>query len=37
MEMKETYQSPEADVLDLVYEGIVCSSNEQLDEEEGVW
>lgn len=35
--MKKEYESPESRVLDLVYEGILCGSNENLDEIWGEW
>ena len=33
----ETYQSPEVVTLETLYEGVVCSSNELLEEIEGEW
>lgn len=35
--MKKEYESPESRVLDLVYEGMLCGSNENLDEIWGEW
>jgi hypothetical protein len=35
--MEREYESPESRVLDLVYEGILCGSNENLDEMWGEW
>lgn len=35
--MKNEYESPESRVLDLVYEGMLCGSNENLDEIWGEW
>ena len=35
--MKKEYESPESRVLDLVYEGILCGSNENLEEMWGEW
>ena len=34
---KETYRTPETTVVLLNIEGIICSSNEMLDEKEGEW
>ena len=33
----ETYQSPQIVTIETEYEGIVCSSNESLDENYGEW
>jgi hypothetical protein len=33
----ETYQSPIIMAIDIAYEGVVCSSNELLEETEGEW
>lgn len=33
----EVYQSPEMVTVEALYEGIVCASNESLDETEGEW
>ena len=33
----EEYLSPEVNVMLLNYEGVICSSNEMLDETEGEW
>lgn len=35
--LKETYLTPETTVVLLNIEGIICSSNEMLDEKEGEW
>ena len=34
---KTDYQLPEVTVIDIAYEGVVCSSNEILDENYGEW
>jgi hypothetical protein len=34
---KTDYQLPEVTVIDITYEGVVCSSNEILDENYGEW
>lgn len=34
---KDLYQSPVIMIIDIAYEGVVCSSNEILDENEGEW
>lgn len=34
---ENNYISPEVEVLDLSLEGILCGSNELVDENEGVW
>ena len=33
----EAYQSPQIVVIEALYEGVVCSSNEDMDEIEGEW
>ena len=33
----ETYQSPQIVTVETLYEGVVCSSNEMLEENEGEW
>ena len=33
----ETYQSPQIVTIETLYEGVVCSSNETLDENYGEW
>ena len=33
----EAYQSPQIVVIEALYEGVVCSSNEMLEEIEGEW
>ena len=33
----ETYQSPQIVTIETEYEGVVCSSNETLEETEGEW
>ena len=33
----ETYQSPQIVTIETEYEGVVCSSNETLDENYGEW
>jgi hypothetical protein len=35
--MGEDYVSPEIELLDLVHEGVLCFSNERLEETEGEW
>ena len=35
--MKKDYISPEMDILDIVSEGVICGSNELLEENEGEW
>jgi hypothetical protein len=35
--MGNEYVSPEMEILDLVSEGVLCSSNELLEEIEGEW
>ena len=35
--MGNEYVSPEMEILDLVSEGVLCSSNETLEENEGIW
>jgi len=43
MEMKdiniaiEDYMSPEVSVIDILPEGVLCGSNEMLDQNEGEW
>lgn len=34
---KDLYQLPDIVIIDIAYEGVVCSSNEILDENEGEW
>ena len=34
---EEEYLAPEAIVMQMNYEGVICSSNEMLDETEGEW
>ncbi len=31
------YESPELEVIELDHEGVLCGSNEIIDENEGVW
>ena len=33
----QDYQSPEVTVIYTAYEGVICSSNEELDEYYGEW
>ena len=33
----ETYQSPQIVTVETLYEGVVCASNEMLEEIEGEW
>ena len=33
----EAYQSPQIVIIEARYEGVVCSSNEDMDEIEGEW
>lgn len=35
--MGNEYISPEMEILDLVSEGVLCASNELLEENEGEW
>lgn len=35
--MGNEYVSPEMEILDLVSEGVLCASNELLEETEGEW
>jgi len=35
--MKKDYISPEMEILDIVSEGVICGSNELLEENEGEW
>ena len=35
--MGNEYVSPEMEILDLVSEGVLCASNELLEENEGIW
>lgn len=35
--MVNEYISPEMEILDLVSEGLLCASNELLEENEGEW
>lgn len=35
--MEKTYISPEAEILDVAVEGVLCGSNETMDENDGVW
>ena len=35
--MGNEYVSPEMEILDLVSEGVLCASNELLEENEGEW
>ena len=35
--MRNEYISPEVEILDLVSEGVLCGSNETLDENDGIW
>ena len=35
--MGNEYISPEMEILDLVSEGLLCASNELLEENEGIW
>ena len=35
--MGNEYVSPEMEILDLVSEGVLCGSNETLDENDGIW
>ena len=31
------YQSPESEILEMQSEGLLCGSNEIVDENEGIW
>jgi len=35
--MGNEYVSPEMEILDLVSEGLLCASNETMEENEGIW
>lgn len=35
--MENKYTSPAAEVLELYSEGVLCGSNEVIDENEGIW
>ena len=35
--MEFLYESPSVDVLEVIMEGVLCGSNESLDEVEGEW
>lgn len=35
--MGNEYISPEVEILDVVSEGVLCASNELLEENEGEW
>ena len=35
--MEKEYISPEVEILDVVSEGVLCASNELLEETEGEW
>jgi hypothetical protein len=35
--MKTKYISPETEILDITPEGVLCASNETLEENEGEW
>ena len=35
--MQQEYISPDMEILDLVSEGVLCASNETLEENEGIW
>ena len=35
--MQKEYISPEVEILDVVSEGVLCASNELLEETEGEW
>jgi hypothetical protein len=35
--METMYVSPDIEILELQTEGILCASNEKLDENEGIW
>lgn len=35
--MGNEYISPEVEILSLVSEGVLCASNETLEENEGIW
>ena len=35
--MEKEYISPEVDILEIQSEGVLCGSNEVLDEYEGEW
>lgn len=35
--MQKGYISPEVEILDIMSEGVLCASNETLEENEGIW
>lgn len=35
--MEKEYISPEVEILDVVSEGVLCGSNETMDENDGIW
>ena len=35
--MGNEYVSPEMEILDVVSAGVLCASNETLEENEGIW
>jgi hypothetical protein len=35
--MEKEYVSPKIEILDMASEGVLCASNETLDENEGIW
>jgi hypothetical protein len=37
MTQKFLYESPEVEIIESLAEGVLCSSNEVLDEYEGEW
>ena len=35
--MQQEYISPDMEILDIMSEGVLCASNETLEENEGIW
>ena len=35
--MENKYVAPDMEILDIISEGLLCASNEQLEENEGEW
>lgn len=35
--MEKEYVSPRIEILDMTSEGVLCASNETMDENDGIW
>lgn len=35
--MEKMYISPDMEILDIMSEGVLCGSNETLEENDGIW